>query len=283
MVTPSVTRAVFVACTHTTPKAAATPTLLLDWPALAPEAELPEPAALFALGTALAPLPPAFGSLATVSWAVASALLPPSSDGFVPTELALAWASTVMRASEVTEASTTVALRASSARLDQPTTSGRATAAPTPTSDALTSPFAWVSVRSESWVAAIVRLPVMTSAAPVPTRAVAFSPTLTTRATAGLMAVPPLAPASATVEIHRCELAVTVTSWPPVTDTPSATSALVRVEASTWIAAEAPTPVPLPSLFSPVIFLEMRHGRPRTWAQALKVGFAEAPATSASA
>ena len=54
-----------------------------------------------------------------------------------------------------------------------------------------------------------------------------------------------------------------VTSWPPVSETPSAISALVIVEASTWMAAEAPMPTPAPSVFSPVIFFEIElHGRP---------------------
>lgn len=123
----------------------------------------------------------------------------------------------------------------------------------------------------------------MSMAGPVPRRAVVDSPELTMSATAGLMAVPPLAPASATVEIQRSEVAEMVTSWPPVSETPSAISALVTVEASTWMAAAAPMPTPAPSLFSPVIFFEMRHGRPSTWAQALNVGLAEAPATSTSA
>ena len=220
------------------------PDWLLDW-------LLPEVALLLALGRVPTPLLPVLGLLATVSPVVWSLLLGWSAGGspaaesllLLPLALPVALTALLVSLDAVRAAPTTVTLRASSAVVVQCRTRLRATAAPMAALLPAALASASVLLASRVWVAVIVSSPVVVQVpARVPTRAVVWSSLTSSSATAGLIAVPPLEPASTVVSVVRPEVASTVTLRPPVSAAPSSTSARVTVGTRMLSATDAPTP-----------------------------------------
>ncbi len=240
---PPVTSAWLLTVTQLTPTAAATSTLPLESPDWLLEVLLPWLA--LSLKEGRLPVWPLVFGLSFDWWpACWSALLLPLLSPLEVSPRALAFTSasppTLVEAEMVTEVP--VMSRAVSAVLSSRTT---LTAMMAPTATLL--PTASASPEAFTvplWLAITITAPVAVRGVPeVPRRAVVtlFS---TTTATAGAMALPPLAPALTTVVTGwaKPEPAIMVTLLPPTSATPSSTSARVMLGISTSTATEAPMP-----------------------------------------
>ena len=260
-VRPAAIEAAFFSITTFTAIEAATPTPEFPEPDWLVEAALPWSVPSLAFGSS----PPSRplveedddGVFLTWSFACLSASLsegPPESSPDAPAlvEIALAMADVA-----VIDAESPVTLRSSDAVVV-----GRTMATPIAAPTATSPPPAWASdvVRSrDANRASMTTAPLAARAVPlVPSRALVVVIAIV-RATAGLTATPPSEPALVVVSTVSLAVARIVTSSPPVTTTPSATSARVTLVARMLSATAAPTPTSPPLLwFAPACAMSLR-------------------------
>ncbi|GAB3043223.1 hypothetical protein GCM10027052_26720 [Parafrigoribacterium mesophilum] len=116
----------------------------------------------------------------------------------------------------------------------------------------------------------------------VPSRAMTTSSTLTTRATTGVIAVPPAVPPSAVVTSSRKPNASTLSEDPPVSAAPSSAPARTALPSMTCRATDAPMPVADPTSALPEAFARSRSLLCAEIVTAPPVRVAEAPGCSSA-